>query len=95
MSCSSFTDVYDENIEHFKEWGLRKGRIDKSILEEPKDALIEKLHLVNGSYLTNAAMLLFGRDPEKWQLGAYIKIGYFETDSDLKYQVFGPALNNH
>lgn len=90
----SLRDVYDENIEHFKEWSLRKGRIDKSILEEPKDALIEKLHLVNGSYLTNAAMLLFGRDPEKWQLGAYIKIGYFETDSDLKYQdeVHGSVL---
>lgn len=39
-------------------------------------------------------MLLFGRDPEKWQLGAYIKIGYFETDSDLKYQdeVHGSVL---
>ncbi len=44
--------------------------------------------------MTNAAMLLFGRDPEKWQLGAYIKIGYFETDSDLKYQdeVHGSVL---
>ena len=24
--------------------------------------------------------------PEKWQLGAYVKIGYFETDADLLYQ---------
>ena len=31
-------------------------------------------------------MLLFSRDPEKWQLGAYVKIGYFETDADLLYQ---------
>ncbi len=41
---------------------------------------------MNGSYLTNAAMLLFSKDPEKWQLGAYVKIGYFETDADLLYQ---------
>ena len=47
---------------------------------------MEKLHLMNGPYLTNAAMLLFSRDPEKWQLGAYVKIGYFETDADLLYQ---------
>lgn len=47
---------------------------------------MEKLHLMNGPYLTNAAMLLFGKDPEKWQLGAYVKIGYFETDPDLLYQ---------
>ena len=31
-------------------------------------------------------MLLFSKDPEKWQLGAYVKIGYFETDADLLYQ---------
>ena len=47
---------------------------------------MEKLHLMNGPYLTNAAMLLFTKDPEKWQLGAYVKIGYFETDADLLYQ---------
>lgn len=41
---------------------------------------------MNGSYLTNAAMLLFSKDPEKWQLGAYVKIGFFETDADLLYQ---------
>ena len=41
---------------------------------------------MNGPYLTNAAMLLFSKDPEKWQLGAYVKIGYFETDADLLYQ---------
>ena len=31
-------------------------------------------------------MLLFSKDPEKWQLGAYVKIGFFETDADLLYQ---------
>ena len=29
---------------------------------------------------------VFSKDPEKWQLGAYVKIGYFETDADLLYQ---------
>ena len=47
---------------------------------------MEKLHLTSGGYLTNAAMMLFGKDPEKWQLGAFVKIGYFETDADLMYQ---------
>ena len=68
------------------EAAAKKGRIDKSVLDEPKDILMEKLHLMNGSYLTNAAMLLFSKDPEKWQLGAYVKIGFFETDADLLYQ---------
>ena len=56
------------------------------MLDDPKDVLMEKLHLMNGPYLTNAAMLLFSKDPEKWQLGAYVKIGFFENDADLLYQ---------
>lgn len=48
---------------------------------------MEKLHLINGDYLTNAAMLLFSkRSWMQWQLGAYVKIGYFESDADLLYQ---------
>ena len=39
----------------------KKGRIDQSVLDEPKDTLMEKLHLMNGPYLTNAAMLLFSK----------------------------------
>lgn len=31
-------------------------------------------------------MLLFSKDSEKWQLGAFVKIGFFETDADLLYQ---------
>lgn len=86
LPAFSMNDVDDEIVAHFKQWAAKKGRIDQSVLDEPKDALMEKLHLMNGPYLTNAAMLLFSKDPEKWQLGAYVKIGYFETDADLLYQ---------
>ncbi|MDO4277350.1 MAG: ATP-binding protein [Lachnoclostridium edouardi] len=86
LPAFSLNYVDDAIIERFKKWAAKKGRIDKSVLDEPKEVLMEKLHLVNGSYLTNAAMLLFAKDPEKWQLGAYVKIGYFETDADLMYQ---------
>ena len=79
-------DVDDNVVDYFKKLASKKGRIEKGLLEEPKDVLLQKLHLTNGSYLTNAAMLLFSKDPEKWQLGAYVKIGFFENDADLKYQ---------
>ena len=86
LPAFSLDEVDDGIVERFKKWAAKKGRIDKSVLDEPKDVLMEKLHLMNGSYLTNAAMLLFSKDPEKWQLGAYVKIGFFETDADLLYQ---------
>ena len=55
---------------------------------------MKRLHLVNNGFLTNAAMLMFAGDPEEWQLGAYIKLGFFETDADLRYQdeIHGPLL---
>ena len=86
LPAFSLDDVDDNIVGHFKQWASKKGRIDSSVLNEPKDALMEKLHLTNGAYLTNAAMLLFSKDPERWQLGAYVKIGYFENDADLLYQ---------
>lgn len=86
LPAFSLKNVDDNVIEYFKQLATKKGRIDKSFLDEPKKALMEKLHLTNGDYLNNAAMLLFSKDPEKWQLGAYVKIGFFETDGDLIYQ---------
>jgi len=88
MPLPAFTikDVDDSAVEQFRKYATRKGRIDSTLLEESKEVLLEKLHLKSGDYLTNAAMMLFSKDPERWQLGAYVKIGYFETDADLLYQ---------
>ena len=78
LPAFTLDDVDDEIVEHFKKWAAKKGRVDTNVLDEPKDVLMEKLHLVNGSYLSNAAMLLFSKDPEKWQLGVYVKIGFLK-----------------
>lgn len=86
LPAFSMEEVDDSVVEKFKKLAAKKGRIDKSVLEESKDTLMEKLHLKSGEYLTNAAMLLFCKDPEYYQLGAYVKIGYFESDADLLYQ---------
>ena len=79
-------EVDDDAVKRFKTLAAKKGRIDSRLLEEPKALLLEKLHLMCDGYLTNAAILLFCKDPEKYQLGAYIKIGYFENNADLLYQ---------
>ncbi len=86
MSAFTMDDVDDNVVAAFKKLAAKKGRIDSSLLDEPKEVLLDRLHLVNGDYLTNAAMLLFSKDPERYQLGAFLKIGYFENDADLLYQ---------
>lgn len=86
LPAFKISDVDDGVVKRFKALAANKGRIESSLLEEPKEVLLEKLHLTNGDYLTNAAMLLFAKDPEKYQLGAFIKLGYFENNADLLYQ---------
>ena len=79
-------DIDDQAVDYFKKLATAKGRIDPALLNESKDVLMEKLRLMNGDYLTNAAMLLFCKEPDRYQLGSYIKIGYFESNADLLYQ---------
>ena len=94
MPAFTMDDVDDNVVAAFKKLAAKKGRIDSNLLDEPKEVLLDRLHLVNGNYLTNAAMLLFSKDPERYQLGAFLKVGYFENDADLLYQdeIHGPLL---
>lgn len=86
MPQLSLDDIDDSVVKYFKEKADKKGRLDKESLSESKAELIDKLYLRNNGSLTNAAALLFSEKPERWFLGAYIKVGYFETDADLIYQ---------
>ena len=64
-----------------KEW----RRIEPGSLREPIAGLIDKLRLREGAYLKRAALLLFHEDPERFVSGAFVKIGFFRTGSDLTY----------
>lgn len=88
MPLPGFTlnDIDDDLVAKFKQMAMKKGRLDPSVLDESKSDLMEHLQLTNSGYYTNAAMLLFSKTPDKWLLGAYTKIGFFETDADILYQ---------
>ncbi|NLZ70115.1 MAG: HTH domain-containing protein, partial [Clostridiaceae bacterium] len=79
-------DISDRAIAHFRRIAEKKGRIPPDYLDEPKEILLERLGLIKQGYLTNAAMLLFSEDPQRWQQGAYVKIGFFRNHADLEYQ---------
>ncbi len=87
-------DIDSKALSQFRKLASKAKRIGNDLLEEPDEVLLDRLHLKNGSYLTNAAMLLFSSDPERYQLGAYIKIGYFGNDAELLYhdEIHGSVL---
>jgi len=72
-------------LTEFRRRASRSQRVAEEILAETDRILIERLHLMDGSYLKRTAVLLFHPDPERFVTGAYIKIGYFEIGADLRY----------
>ena len=72
-------------IADFRRLAKQSRRLDTGVLREPDAALIEKLNLLDGAHLKRAAVLLFHPEPERCFVGAYVKIGYFRTESELLY----------
>ena len=81
-------DLKQEEIELFKEKAVRRGRLTPEETEVEDSILLDNLHLFDeAGYLIRATMLAFYKEPEKWVIGAYVKIGFFEQpDADLRYQ---------
>ena len=82
-------------IADFKNKAANTQRISPEVLKEKTPQLLQKLHLkADAVYLKRAAALLFHPDPEKYITGAYVKIGFFNTDDDLAYQdeIHGPVF---
>jgi ATP-dependent DNA helicase RecG len=86
VSSITADDLDDALIDSFKKRAIRKGRLDEAVLEEGKADFIEKLDMTDGGHPTVAAVLLFHKEPQRLFPGAYTKIGYFETDADLRYE---------
>jgi ATP-dependent DNA helicase RecG len=82
----STNDLKQETFDFFRKRAFRSQRIDEESLTDSNEHLIENLQLKEGKYLKRASILLFHPNPEKFITGAYIKIGYFESDSDLRFQ---------
>jgi ATP-dependent DNA helicase RecG len=82
----TLADLADQSLAYFRQRAAHSGRLSSAILQETNAGLIDKLHLMEGKYLTRAAVLLFHPDPERFVNGAFVKIGYFLNDADLLYQ---------
>lgn len=79
-------DLKNETFEIFRKKAIKAQRIDDDVLNDDNENLLENLKLLENKYLKRAAILLFHPNPDKFVTGAYIKIGYFESDDELKYQ---------
>ncbi|MDZ4715043.1 MAG: ATP-binding protein [Cytophagales bacterium] len=82
----SVKDLSQETFDFFRKRAFKSQRIEEDSLTDTNGHLIENLQLQEGEFLKRASILLFHPNPKKFVTGAYIKIGFFETDDDLKFQ---------
>lgn len=78
-------DLSTAAIQRFRSLARQSGRVEPGILREAVPSLLEKLKLRDDAYLKRAAALLFHEDPERFVSGAFVKIGFFRSETDLAF----------
>ena len=75
-----------DSFDIFKELAVKNHRMNEADVNVDNKHLLDSLNLLDGDNLKRAGVLLFYHNPEKWIPGSTIKIGYFESDSEILYQ---------
>lgn len=86
ISGVSVADLRNDSFDIFREQAVRSKRMTEEDINVSNEQLLDNLGLIEDGMLRRAAILLFHHNPEKWVQGAYIKIGFFESDADILYQ---------
>ena len=80
---ATLDDIDLDAVEYFAKRAVDARRLDESVLKLTTIQLFRKLKLVNKSdQLTIAALLLFGKDIEQWNLMSSFRIGRFRNTQD-------------
>jgi ATP-dependent DNA helicase RecG len=80
-------DIDDNSIKKFVKDALKSGRMPSDIGELSTVELLEKIRLLDHGKLKRAAIILFGKDPNRFYPNIKVKIGRFgENDADLRFQ---------
>jgi ATP-dependent DNA helicase RecG len=84
---ADFSDIETKSVEAFKKEAFTSGRLPQDIVELPLKETLEKLRLASGDKIKRAALILFGKDPNKFYPNIKVKIGRFGiNDADLRFQ---------
>ena len=78
---AKLSDLDDEAWNYFITTALENKRLNKSAQSESKETVLRKLNLMTETgELTNATLMLFGKDIERWSPLSAFRIGRFGID---------------
>ena len=79
---AGFDDINLKTIDEFKKYAV--DRIPSIVAEKDYQTILEKLNLQEDKKLKKAAILLFGKNPQRFYPAAYLKIGKFLTETEIQ-----------
>jgi ATP-dependent DNA helicase RecG len=76
-------EIDDGAVGRFINEAVSKERLPRESLSENHETLLEKLNLLVDGKLTNGALLLFGKNPQKYYVNLRIRLGRFKTATEI------------
>lgn len=76
-------DIHGEEVLDFVQAAQQEGRIPGDFEREDVEVILERLGLLVQGQLTNAAILLFGKDPQQYFPNAVVRIGRFRDEATI------------
>jgi ATP-dependent DNA helicase RecG len=84
---ANFKDIDISAIEAFKKGASASKRLPFIAEEENLEQILDNLLLLEDGNLKRSAILLFGKNPCRFFINAFVKIGRFgQSDDDLRFQ---------
>ncbi len=82
---ATFDDIDEKAFKAYLVMAKEKDRLP-DVEGLTMEDVFNKLRLTKNGELTRAAIILFGKDPRRFSTNAFVKIGYFKGDADLRFQ---------
>lgn len=79
----SLKELEAETIDRFIRLAVEKNRLSDVSLSEPPHIILEKLEIISDGKLSNGAILLFGKNPQKHFINLCVRIGRFKTETTI------------
>jgi len=84
-SRATFDDIDEKAFKAYLVMAKEKDRLP-DVEGLSMEDVFNKLRLTKNGELTRAAIILFGKDPRNFFTNAFVKIGRFKGDTDLRFQ---------
>ena len=97
VPAATMKDIDRSAVKYFLDVAIEEGRISASARKDNTEQLLRKLHLINeeNGLLTMAALLLFGKDVERWNMTVSFRIGRFginQADLIIQDRIICPLI---